>query len=69
MHPADLRLMRLLFKRIREEMEQRTAGVINGSVPDYAEYRSRCGYLRALSDVLEWCEDIERESDPPDPRT
>jgi len=69
MHPADLRLMRLLSKRIREEMEDRTASIVNGALPDFATYRSRCGYLQALSDVMQWCEEIERESDPADPRT
>ena len=34
---------------------------MSGSAENYAEYREKVGRFKAFSDVLKWCEDIEKE--------
>jgi len=61
MHPLDLRFQKSLLFRIHERGEDEAELIASGSCPDYAEYRDRCAYLRALQDVKTWCEDVQRE--------
>ena len=60
MHSFDSTVGRLLVETIQKEIADRGAILLRGSVKDIEEYRSRCGYLRALGDVQEWLKDIEK---------
>lgn len=68
LHPADLRFIRTLTMWIDDETQTRMESLGSGGAQDYAEYRQRVGYLKALADVRAQCEEIERDSDPEDPR-
>lgn len=48
-------LERIALKRdsVFEELEY------GGAVTDFATYRERVGYLRALKELPEWCDEIE----------
>ena len=55
--------MRRLLKRITEQDNERTVQVRGAMSLDYADYKERCGYLRALDDVRVWCQEIAETDD------
>jgi hypothetical protein len=52
-----------LRKTVDEKLELRRGELeAGGLVPNSdAHYRFLCGYIQALKDVTEWCEDTERD--------
>lgn len=49
------------LRKIVEDERQRVRDELEGAeaVKDYAAYRERIGYLRALKDVGDWCAETE----------
>lgn len=64
---TDRAFMHRLFKRINDADTARTIQVRSAQSMDYADYKERCGYLRALDDVRDWCQEIA-ESDDDSPK-
>lgn len=59
---TDTKLLGDLFvKWLNEQRDIRAQAVLDGSAPDYAEYRARCGYLAALNDMHGALSDIDAE--------
>ena len=48
--------LRKLIETTRQDMV--AALVSGGGIADYAAYRDRAGYLRALANVEDWCDEI-----------
>lgn len=63
MNSLETRLANLLKKRILQEMDDRIDGVIAGVPREYAEYREKVGYMRALKDVLAWLDEAQEKVD------
>ena len=63
MHAADRVFMKRLITKINEHDLDRTKQVRGGSAQDHADYMNRCGYLRALDDVVTWCNEIAETED------
>lgn len=57
----DTRALKLLAKLIVEEQDALGTNTMSGSAEDYAKYREKVGRFRAFSDVLKWCEEIEKD--------
>ena len=68
MHPSDKRFAGRLVKHMDEDAADRTGHLVNGVAPDYADYRYRCGYLKAVADLREWIVEEVNKDDPDDPR-
>jgi hypothetical protein len=60
---ASLYFGRRLMDMIREKQAEMTKGILQGIATDYADYRARADYLRALSDVVRWMEAITLEDE------
>jgi hypothetical protein len=57
-----------IYNVIAEKLEERRQGLENGTARDYAEYRHMTGYIRGLTDVLEWCQEVEKDQYGPQER-
>ena len=44
---------------IYDEIQNRVEGVATGQVNNFEDYKEKVGYIRALSDVIERCKEIE----------
>jgi hypothetical protein len=55
--------MKRLLLKIREEADLCVTQVAIGSATDYADYQSRCGYIRALEHVRQWCKEIAEQDE------
>ncbi len=49
----DLRLYKEIETEIGEMLERHAAELVSGRSTDWADYRFRTGYMKALRDVLE----------------
>lgn len=63
MHALDLRFQKLLMKQLIEQEQARVDEIASGACLDLASYRSQCGYVQALRDVMGWTEDIRKSLD------
>lgn len=63
MHALDLRFQKLLMKQLIEQQQARIEEIASGACADLASYRSQCGYVQALRDVMGWTEDIRKSLD------
>ena len=52
---------RALHAKLSQDLANRVAGLANGSVPNYEEYKAQVGYIAALNVVLDLCEELERD--------
>ena len=52
---------RELDRVLVEKLDDRMVSLANGQALSYEEYRESVGYLRALNDVRQWCNDIESQ--------
>jgi hypothetical protein len=52
---------RNLDRVIREKLDQREKQLFDGSAVDFADYKGQIAYIRALHDVLQWGEEVERD--------
>lgn len=57
----ETRALKLLAKMLVKEQDALGTNTMSGSAEDYAKYREKVGRFRAFSDVLKWCEDIEKD--------
>jgi hypothetical protein len=58
----ESRFAELLMKRIAEVRETMSEQLATGaSVNDFADYREKVGYLRALTDLRAWCDEAETD--------
>lgn len=57
----ETRGLKLLATQMVQEMDRLGTNTMSGSAENYAEYREKVGRFKAFSDVLKWCEDIEKE--------
>jgi hypothetical protein len=55
--------LRTLQERIKQRVEEYTLPMIRGQMEDYAAYRERGGYLKALGEVLDWIDRIDASED------
>lgn len=69
LHPGDRRALRRLAVAIDERRQTCLGQLADGAAGDFADYRARCAYLRALADVDVMCQEIIDSDDPDDPRT
>ena len=58
MDAASLYFSRLLLEKIQAKQAEMMKRLMQGVATDYADYKDRAGYLRALSEVVTWMEDI-----------
>jgi hypothetical protein len=58
MDATSVFLGRKLLERISDQRESYLGPLIAGQMTDYAHYRERAGYLRALEDVERWVSEI-----------
>ena len=63
MHALDLRFQKLLMKRLLENEQSQVSEIASGACNDLASYRSQCGYVQALRDVMGWTEEIRKALD------
>jgi hypothetical protein len=52
---------RSLAKVVHEKLEHRITELLHGGALDFAGYKEQIGYIRALQEVLQWGEDLERD--------
>lgn len=52
--------MRTIRKRLEVIRGERSDDLLAGLAVDYADYRYRVGYLKALDEALRVCDEIER---------
>jgi hypothetical protein len=55
----DLRLYQELEQAIGEMLEQHAAELVMGKAVDWADYRFRSGYMKALRDALSVARDVQ----------
>lgn len=58
MNSLDTEFHRRLLKRVSEEFESKAGNVLSGLL-DEGSYKRETGYLRALTEVKDWCAEIE----------
>jgi len=58
---AESRFHTLLKKKIENAMQTRVGALVTGVPEDYAAYKFEVGYMTALNDVLELCQETDRE--------
>lgn len=56
--PLDTEFHRRIARRLDEELDRLTMSLRSG-VLDHLEYKRVCGYIKGLSDVQDWCGEIE----------
>lgn len=56
-------LAKFLMSRIRDRREELLPPLIAGKSVDYADYRDRTAYLRALMDLESWIEEARLDAD------
>ena len=52
---------RELDRVVVEKLDNQMVQLAQGAAPTYEGYREIVGYLRALSDVRQWCDDLEAQ--------
>lgn len=57
----DPRVTGRVLKRIEKETFERIGRIAAGTATDFADYRERVGYVRALNDVTTWFEEAQRD--------
>ena len=60
---------RRLVAKIGEEHKARVGNLTLGKAIDFADYRGKCEYIKALADVTSWCEEIRKELTQPEETT
>jgi hypothetical protein len=63
MDASSLFLGRKLAERIANKEAEYMRPLISGQAIDYADYKQRAGYLKALGDVQQWIAEINAEED------
>lgn len=63
MDATSIFLGRKLGERIEAKQREMLRPLINGQAADFPDYQKRAGYLKALSDVAEWIQEIDAEED------
>lgn len=63
---VDLLMLRRLREEIAKRQKELADHMMSGRVQDHAEYRHRCGQHKALSDMLEWGQQINDELTGPE---
>lgn len=63
MHPVDVKLFNRLLREIGEIEKTEAEFLAGGSAKDYADYRDRTGYIRALDDVRKLMQQISEDLD------
>jgi len=58
---AESRFHSLLKVKLLDLRDRRAAELIGGNAADYAAYKSEVSYLQAITDVINLCEETERE--------
>lgn len=61
MNSLETRLTIMLKKRILQEFDDRLDGIIAGVPKEYADYRERVGYMRALKDAIAWLDEVQEK--------
>jgi hypothetical protein len=60
--PLDApRTIRSLREKLKQERDSIVAGIIDGAVENYAEYRNRVGLVRGLDTAIKLCDETEKE--------
>jgi hypothetical protein len=69
MMDAETEFQQRLERKINEAIAYGTEQVASGAAPSFDEYRYRCGFLKALSQMLEMTALVAREmSQPQNPK-
>lgn len=58
MHVLDRKLAKKLGDVMLEHSQKSVGQLAEGSAKDYADYRERVGYIRALDHVQEWIKEL-----------
>lgn len=58
---ATTRFHAILEDKIKEAVENRRNSLASGACVDYAHYRENVGFITGLQEVLNICDDIEKE--------
>lgn len=58
---ALIRFHERLRSHILETILKRQEDLAAGLATDFADYKARASYIKALNDVLQMCEDLEKE--------
>ena len=63
MDAASLYFGRRLMEIIRDKQIEMQKPLLQGRAIDFPDYKDRAGYLRGLSDVVEWMKEISMEDE------
>ena len=63
MDAASLYFGRKLLDRVRAKQGEMNKPLLLGQALDFPDYKARAGYLKALSDVVKWMEEIGLEDE------
>lgn len=58
---AESRFHSLLKVKLLDLRERKMTDLVSGSAKDFSEYAAEVAYLRAITDVINLCEETERE--------
>lgn len=61
MSSLDLRLFEKIEKEILEVIERQAAELVLGRSNDWADYKGRTQYLKAMRDALDICREAQNE--------
>lgn len=59
MNSLDTEFHRRFVAHVDEAISNNSGAILSGTL-DHLEYKRISGYIKALSDVKEWCGDIEK---------
>ena len=63
MDAASLFFGRRLMEMIREKQAEMQKPLLQGQALDFPDYKQRAGYLKGLTDVVGWMEQINMEDE------
>ncbi len=58
----DTEILRLIEHDIGDRLEALQGQIAGGRCGDFADYRYRCGQVRALLDILQWAKEANRKA-------
>lgn len=57
----ESRAIRLMAEMLDNSIAEKVGVVSQGTAPDYPAYKYLCGYIKALTDVVEFLEQIDQD--------
>lgn len=61
MNSYESRAIRRVAQMIEEQIAEKVGNIAQGAMPTFDAYRYACGYLKALQDVEEFLDELDRD--------